>query len=280
MTQKDAIRELKSLSEKGIYKKSKLKWWLQKYADQYTYFIKGRENRDAMAITYRADARPEVKEFIHLENKINTFLDTYETLENVIELYANETYYKEQIVAYNKVKNNVSELNNWLATQYLDTGKQQSDFKILFGDNRELIDYSFKIHFPLSLNLSLIVDGNEFQYSLQFLNILERSKKIIIIGVITLFSDLEVFEESRITEGDYIRIRPAFKRQKIVVSTNDEHLNEHLIIFRNGKTELLKDVSIGQKIKVFASLRGGEWENENKELAHRNSLLGWDIELE
>jgi hypothetical protein len=149
----------------------------------------------------------------------------------------------------------------------------------LFGDNRELIDYSFKIHFPLPLNLSVIVDGNEFQYSLQFLNILERSKKIIIIGVIILISDLEVIEESRI-EVDYIRIRPAFKRQKIVVSTNDEHLNEHLIIFRNGKTELLKDVSIGQKIKVFASLRGGEWENENKELAYGHSLLGWDIELE
>jgi hypothetical protein len=119
----ELLEGLESLSDEGLFTRGKVASWLQKYVNQYKYFIKGRESRDAMAITYRADARPEVKEFIHLENKINPFLDTYETLENVIELYANETYFRKQIVAYNKVKNNVSELNNWLATQYLDTGK-------------------------------------------------------------------------------------------------------------------------------------------------------------
>ncbi len=264
-----SIKELKNLSENNTYSISKIEWWLLKYRGEYQ---NGNSVINAIpsSFTYPRISPKYQEEF--------NFKDLYERLEEVSICYKNETHFKEQLAVYNKVKNNVSELNNWLATHYLDAGKQQSKFRMLFADNRELIDYSFKIHLPTSLNLSVMVDANEYQYSLQFLNILERSKKIVISGVVKLITDLEVFEERRITEGDYTRIRPAFKRQKIVISTNDEHLNEHLIRFVNGKTELLKDVSVGQKIKGFISLRGGEWENEHKELEYRHSLLGWDIE--
>ena len=264
-----SLENLKSLTKDNTYSIVKIEWWLLKYKGEYQYT---NSVIDAIpsSFTYPRISPKYQEEF--------NFKDLYERLEEVSICYKNETHFKEQLAVYNKVKNNVSELNNWLATHYLDAGKQQSKFRILFADNRELIDYSFKIHLPTSLNLSVIVEANEFQYSLQFLNILERSKKILISGVVKLITDLEVFEERRITEGNYTRISPAFKRQKIVISTNDEHLNEHLIRFVNGKTELLKEVKVGRKIKVYTSLRGGEWENEHKELEYKHSLLGWDIE--
>ena len=78
--------------------------------------------------------------------------------------------------------------------------------------------------------------------------------------------------------NNYTRIRPAFKRRRILINTNDENQSEHLISFVNGKVELLNDLIKGQKIKIFASLRGRKMKNAKGELEHNSYLLGWDIE--
>jgi len=265
-----AITGLKHLSENDIYPISKIEWWLLKYEADYQD-VKSIINAIPNDFTL-----PRISKKYHTEYQ---FIDLFERLQEVSICHRNETYFKEQLALYDEVKNNVSELNNWLATHYLGAGEQQSKFGALFFDNRELTDYNFNIYLPISLKLSIVVDATEFQYSLQFLNILERSKKMIITGIVKLIDDIEIFEERRISNEKFTRVRPAFKRQKVVISTNDEHLNEHLIRFVNGKTELLKDVSLGQKIKVFTSLRGGEWEDENGVKEYRNSLLGWDVEI-
>lgn len=262
------LEELKSLSKDGIYSIDKICWWLLKYEEEYQ-----RINSIISSIPGRYPSfTPKYQDEFNLK-------DLYKSLEEVSVCYTNETYFEEQLKVYNEVKNNVSELENWLATNYLDIGGQQCKFTILFGDTRELTDYSFKIHLPRALNLSVIVDSKGFQYTLQFLNILERSKKIIIKGVVKQIEALEIFEEREIRKGDYTTTRAAYKTQKIIISTNDADHNEHLIRFINGKTELLKEVNVGQEIKVYATLRGVEKENENKELEYRHRLLGWDIEV-
>ena len=172
------IEELKSLSDNGIYKRGKLEWWLLKYEEEYKYYYNDKETRSTMRITYRADASSQRKESIDLLNKINVFLYTYEVLGKVTKFYRNELHFKDEIKRYNSIKNNVKELDSWLKTHELDKNKKYAAFVNLFENTRTVSGYRFDILYPFSLPLKIRLDELEFKYTLQFLKILERSKKM------------------------------------------------------------------------------------------------------
>ena len=80
--------------------------------------------------------------------------------------------------------------------------------------------------------------------------------------------------------GNVQEISPTFKKRELVVTTDDQYPQTISVEFIQDKTDLLKTVEIGHKVKVAINLRGREWENpQTKEIKYFNSIQGWRIEL-
>jgi hypothetical protein len=174
----EIIEELKSLSDNGLFKRSKIEWWLLKYKEDYQHYYNDKETRSKMKITYRADASPHSKESIDLLNKINVFLDTYEVLDKVSEFYRNEQYFKDEVVFYNSIKDNNKEQISWSRKHELDKTNKYGEFVSLFQNTSTLSGYGFEILYPFSLPLKIRLDESEFKYTLKFLEILKSFKKM------------------------------------------------------------------------------------------------------
>ena len=142
------IDEFTSLSTNDIYCISKIEWWLLKYEPEY---LTAKSLIDALqfdSIFYQSSGGHQ-EEF--------QIIDLFEKLLEMSDCHKNEIYFKEQLVTYNELKNDVGELNNWLETHYLDIDGQQSKFNMLFADNRELRDYNFAIQLRSSLKICLVI---------------------------------------------------------------------------------------------------------------------------
>jgi RecG-like helicase len=131
-----------------------------------------------------------------------------------------------------------------------------------------LTGYELIILYPLSLPVKIKIDPLEFQYTLKFLEILDRSSKTQLIGKVKIIKELEVRE---------VKNSRPYKRQSIVMSIDDGNLSELLITFIHDKVMLLNSLKVGMKIKVFTEIKGGE--NELEESGYSLILIGWDIEL-
>lgn len=262
-----SITEFKSLFVDDIISVTKIQWWLLKYESDYLEIKDSFINKEFEYVFYRIRGKDQ-EEF--------SFIDLFEKLQEVSDCHKNEKYFKDELEVYDTIKNDVTKLNSWLENHSLDTKGRQSEFRMLFSDNSELLGYNFNIEIK-SIGFKIKIE--DFHYSLRFLNVIEKFKKIVIIGVVSRINNLEDFKEIKTTVGDSVITRPAFKRQEIILSTNDEHLNEYLIRFVNGKTELLKNIDIGQTVKIYVDLRGGNLKNEDGTQGFQSSLLGWDISL-
>jgi hypothetical protein len=174
----DSIVELENLSENSIYKRDKIEWWLLKYDEVYKYYYNDKETRSKMKITYRADASSHRKESIDLLNKINVFLDTYEVLDKVSEFYRNELYFKDEVVFYKSIKDDIKEQNSWLEIHELGKVNKYDEFISLFQNTSKSSGYEFEILYPFSLPLKIRLDESEFKYTLKFLEILKSLKKM------------------------------------------------------------------------------------------------------
>lgn len=268
MKTSEAFMELKDLSDSGLYSKDKIEWWLLKFEEEYNNLFNFFE--------------AEKVNFTHPRNLSKykeeaQFLDTYEVLLKVADFYRNEIYFKEQVELYDSIKDSNAQLNSWLETNKLVEGKRYKEFVYLFQNTTKLSGYDFVIRYPLSLPLSIKLDKTDFKYTLQFLEILERSKKIQIIGTISMINDLEIFEKKIIKTDEGESYSRAFTRRNIIISTNDAYGSELLIKFMDDRTHLLKNLKKGQRIKVYADLTGGK--NESEKLGYSLSLLGWNIEI-
>lgn len=248
----------------------KIEWWLLKYESAYQDVISSIE---AIPSDYTF---PRIGDRYASEFMLK---DLYELLEGVSVCYRNEAYFNNQLELYDEVSNNVTELNSWLDIHKLIVPKEQSIFMGLFADIRGVKGYNYELRLPLGLDFTMKVNPIDFQSTLRFLDIIERSKKVIIIGTVKYFESIEVIEEKITKTKEYTSTSPTYKRQDIVVSANNSQNNEHLIRFLYGKIELLKDVYVGQMVKVYLELCGGVLENEKGTREYWNLLKGWDIEV-
>lgn len=171
----ESIEELKLLSDEGLFKKSKIEWWLLKYSEDYQLF----ENDvfTPMRITYRADAPAEHKEKINLLNELRTFVNTYKVLDKVSVFYRAEAYFKEEVVIYNKIKNDSNKLKTWLVKQKFIENDKYSEFENLFQDNRTLSGYKLDVLYPLGIPIKITLQESDFKHTLQYLKVLNTLKK-------------------------------------------------------------------------------------------------------
>ncbi|WP_159022266.1 DUF3127 domain-containing protein [Formosa sp. L2A11] len=252
----EVFHMLESLSsDKGLYSKEKVAWWLLKYEKEYYSQLRFFET---LSINYKSPRN------LTKYTKESQFLELYEILNKVMGFCNEEAYYKDQLDVYDSVKNNVEQSKKWFEIHKTDRKHKYSEFECLFQDTSTPCGFNFEVGFPLSVKFK----KSEFQYTLKFLEIIEMSSKVEIIGVVEIINVLEFIK---------LNEHHVYNRKTIVVYVDDFNDSKLLVRFVKGKIGLLDNVKVGQKIKVYADLTGGE--NEFDKLGYSLSLLGWKIEI-
>ena len=268
MIDKKIYEDLKSLSLDGVYNRPKIELWLKKCEPEYKV-QSGFFEEFSKDFTYARSLTKYAFEF--------QFLDVYEVLVEVLECYSNELYYKEQIELYSTINEDKIQLDSWLQAHKLDEDKKQAKFKQLFQNNSTISGYEFVIRYPLSLPVTIKLDEVDFKETLQFLDILERSRKVQYIGIINKINDLEVFEKKVTITDEWERHRRAFTRRSMIITEDDTYGSELNVRFMDERTQLIEGLKVGQVVKLYADLT--EKKNESDILSYPLSLLGWDIEI-
>ncbi len=256
----NAILEFNNLSKNNTYAVTKINLWIYKYEFVYNQAITSIRSKNSFP------------RLLEQNRQAYEFIDFYELLKKISLCSENEMFFKEQLSIYDKIKNNVTKLNNWLNIQHQDNEKKQNLFNDVFYDNRELTDYNFTI------SSSLIIDHLEFKYSLQYLRLLKKANMIEIIGEVKQINKVEIFEQKNKFSSTSCLITPKYTKQKILIATKDVHHNIFQITFLNGKTALINNVFLGQKVKIYVDLRGGYIQKGERKDYYTNPL-GWDLEI-
>ena len=74
------------------------------------------------------------------------------------------------------------------------------------------------------------------------------------------------------------QVSAAFKKQELVVTTDEQYPQHVLIEFSHDATDLLNNLQLGQQVKVSINIRGREWVSPAGEKKYFNSIQGWRID--
>jgi hypothetical protein len=75
-----------------------------------------------------------------------------------------------------------------------------------------------------------------------------------------------------------------FQKRELVITTEEQYPQDILINFVQDKCNLIQDINIGDKVKVFINLRGRGWvdpdmnKNPTQKTSWFNDIQGWKIE--
>jgi len=75
------------------------------------------------------------------------------------------------------------------------------------------------------------------------------------------------------------QVSDSFKKQELVVTTDEQYPQHILIEFNQDKCSKLDSVGVGDEVKVSINLRGREWVNPQGETKYFNQIQGWNIEV-
>jgi hypothetical protein len=103
------------------------------------------------------------------------------------------------------------------------------------------------------------------------MSIIEEAKAIHFEGKIKSIDDLEVYKKTENTR--------AYTRRKIVLSIDDFCCSELQVVFTDGRVKHLDNLSVGQFVKVFVRLTGGELQNSEGTKEYKHHLYGWSVEI-
>ena len=70
-----------------------------------------------------------------------------------------------------------------------------------------------------------------------------------------------------------------FQKREIVIITDEQYPQCIIFEFTQGHCVLLDNISAGEIVKIFFSIRGREWTNPQGEVKYFNSLQGWNIDI-
>ncbi|BBA16995.1 DUF3127 domain-containing protein [Blattabacterium cuenoti] len=86
-----------------------------------------------------------------------------------------------------------------------------------------------------------------------------------IIGIVKKLFDTQKFDSG-------------FQKREIVLTTEEPYSQNILIEFIQDKVDLLENIKLKDKVKIFINLRGREWKNPEGIIRYFNSVQGWKIE--
>ncbi|GER58124.1 hypothetical protein ULMA_02320 [Patiriisocius marinus] len=244
------IQEYKVFCTKEFCSMETIELWLKKHKNNYKITAELLENKNNRLKLNSVELLVK-REFEKL----------YGSMSILSKIYHKETYFKEQLKEYSSIKDSISKLEKWFYFQEENKNEYQL-FSSVFYDNRELT------HFSLKLN-DLILDPNDFKYTLKYMSIIEDAQAIEFKGTIVSISEIEFIER---------KYAESYPIQKIVLSINDFCCSEYQITFSKERVKHLDNLSVGQFVKVFARLTGGEYENTEGIKDFKYNLYGWRIE--
>ena len=121
MNFQEIIQELFELGESWVFRMYKIQAWLISYSDLYkqTYdFVHSQhlyEDSDGSTIRLPLCEEPTDEEI---------FINLYESLNGILELHGNETYFEKEMVEYYKIRNSPSDIKTWIVKNE-DLGAEQ-----------------------------------------------------------------------------------------------------------------------------------------------------------
>lgn len=78
--------------------------------------------------------------------------------------------------------------------------------------------------------------------------------------------------------GNLTNVSASFKKQSLVVATEEQYPQFIEINFVQDKCDLLNSYKVGDNVKVSINLRGREWVNPQGETKYFNDIQGWKID--
>ena len=76
---------------------------------------------------------------------------------------------------------------------------------------------------------------------------------------------------------DEQQVSASYRKRDVVISTEEQYPQHIQIEFPQDKADLLKNLQVGQLVKVSINIRGREWLNPQGETKYFNSIQGWRI---
>lgn len=169
MNFQEIIQELFELGESRVFRIYKIQGWLISYSDLYkkTYdFVHSQhlyEDSDGSTIRLPLCGDPTDEEI---------FINLYESLNEVLELHANETYFENEMIEYYKIKNSPSDIRTWIVKNADIGAKEYVCFLIDHLDyekndyEEHLIVYIHHLKEP-----KIFIDRQDFKNTIDFLEV-------------------------------------------------------------------------------------------------------------
>jgi len=73
-------------------------------------------------------------------------------------------------------------------------------------------------------------------------------------------------------------VSASFKKQEVVVTTDEQYPQMIMIEFAQDKCDLLNGYKVGDSVDISINLRGREWINPQGEAKYFNQIQGWRIQ--
>ena len=70
-----------------------------------------------------------------------------------------------------------------------------------------------------------------------------------------------------------------FEKRDLVIVTEEQYPQTIIIQFTQGRCELLDNVRVGERVKVYINIKGREWTNPQGETKYFNTIECWKIEV-
>jgi len=245
------ICEYNTFSTKSVCKMKTILLWLERYRGLY---------EDTVTILGDKRYASKLNSVEVLVKK--DFEVLYGKMSILSKLYNKETYFKQQLNNYKLVQDSVLGIEKWFNYQHKNKNEYQL-FSAVFYDSRELTHFNLKID-------NLTLNPDDFKHTLKYMGIIEDNKAIEFEGTVKIISDLKSYEKTESTR--------AYTKRKIGVSIDDFSCSEYQVVFTDGRVKHLDDLSVGQFVRVFARLTGGELQNSEGIKEYKHHLYGWRIE--
>jgi len=152
---------------KKVFSINKIEYWLLKYSDFYITTYEFVYNQHLFKSDDGSTVRlPNLKETTDQE----FFLNLYKALDTISQFHRNESYFEQELIKYEKIKNSQSDLKNWLTknedlgtvkyvsflTDYLDYDKNDEE--------EHLIIYIYGLE-----DFEIYVERQNFKNTIDFL---------------------------------------------------------------------------------------------------------------
>lgn len=167
------IQNFLNLSNNNIYSMPKIKWWLLK--NRYAYRISKQVEKQKNTFI-DADEETTYSPSFSKPTEEYKLIELYEALNELLEVYIKENFYKTKFEEYESIKNNKEEFNIWLNAINEEEATEYLVFLIDYLD----YDKSYNVYHllvPLIINkeIKLFINRLDFKYTIKYFEVVNNN---------------------------------------------------------------------------------------------------------